>query len=80
MPATISADISEETVQPLPTTDVEEMVTTCMTAIAPTIVKTCRDNLSQKNAVSSTTTSSTAAVTSVRNNSAVESTVELLPD
>ena len=55
-----------------------------MAAIAPTIVKTCRDNLSQKNAVSSTATSSTDVAmasnsTSVRDNSAEESTVELLP-
>ena len=55
-----------------------------MAAIAPTIVKTCRDNLSQKNAVSSTATSSTDVAmasysTSVRDNNAEESTVELLP-
>ena len=60
------------------------MVTACMAAIAPTIVKTCRDNLSQKNAVSSTATSSTDVAmasnsTSVRDNSVEESTVELLP-
>ena len=83
-PATISADISQETVQPSRTPDVEEMVTACMAAIAPTIVKTCRDILSQKNAVSSTATSSTEVAmasnsTSVRDNSAEECTVELLP-
>ena len=83
-PATISADISQETVQPSRTPDVEEMVTACMAAIAPTIVKTCRDILSQKNAVSSTATSSTDVAmasnsTSVRDNNAEESTVELLP-
>nr|XP_022303974.1 uncharacterized protein LOC111111343 isoform X4 [Crassostrea virginica] len=83
-PATISADISQEPVQPSPTTDVQEMVTACMAAIVPTIAKTCRDILSQKNAVSSTATSSTDAAmasnsTSVRNNSAEESTIELLP-
>ena len=55
-----------------------------MAAIAPTIVKTCRDILSQKNAVSSTATSSTDVAmasnsTSVRDNNAEESTVELLP-
>ena len=55
-----------------------------MAAIAPTIVKTCRDILSQINAVSSTATSSTEVAmasnsTSVRDNSAEECTVELLP-
>ena len=60
-PATIAVDISQETVQPSPTSDVEEMVTAGMKAIAPTIVKICGDVLSQKNAVPSTAMSSTDA-------------------
>ena len=55
-----------------------------MAAIAPTIVKTCRDILSQKNAVSSIATCSTDVAmasnsTSVRDKSAEESTVEQYP-